>query len=252
MPSADSSRELYLDLMRRILVNTIYRDPPQTPFWYKGTDFDDQHRDTGKDWPSVAHTMVGMRRLENVQQCVERVLADGIPGDFIETGVWRGGVCIFFRALLAAHAVADRTVWVADSFQGIPDSTTGDPRDRLIALDRFNDTLAVSMEEVEENFRRYGLLDDQVRFLPGWFCDTLPTAPIQRLAVLRLDGDLYGSTMDALVSLYPKLSVGGYVIVDDYIIKACREAVHDYRAKLDIDDDIHDIDGTAVYWRRTH
>jgi O-methyltransferase len=85
--------------------------------------------------------------------------------------------------------------------------------------------LAVSLEQVKANFDRYGLLDDQVRFLKGWFRDTLPVAPIERLAVLRLDGDMYESPMDTLVNLYPKLSEGGYVIVDDYgAIPACRQA----------------------------
>lgn len=73
-----------------------------------------------------------------------------------------------------------------------------------------------SLEEVQENFRRYNLLDDQVQFLKGWFCDTLPTAPIEKLAVLRLDGDLYESIMDGLNALYDKVSPGGFIIVDDY------------------------------------
>ena len=86
-----------------------------------------------------------------------------------------------------------------------------------------------SYEEVRERFARYGLLDEQVRFLRGWFRDTLPSAPIERLALLRLDGDLYDSTYDTLAALYPRVSVGGYVIIDDYdAVDECREAVHDY------------------------
>jgi Macrocin-O-methyltransferase (TylF) len=250
--AADRARELYLDLMKRVLTNVIYRDPPHAVSWHPGTDYDGERRATGLDWPSVAHTMVGLERLRNVQFCVQQVLADGVPGDLIETGVWRGGVCIFMRALLAAHGVTDRVVWAADSFEGIPDaSTCSSPRDQAMALDRFNDVLAVPLEEVRENFRRYDLLDEQVRFLPGWFSSTLPAAPIERLAVMRLDGDLYGSTMDALTNLYPKLSVGGYVIIDDYVLSACRAAVHDFRASAGIDDTIVTIDECGVYWRRT-
>ncbi len=241
----------YLDLMKRILTNVIYQDPPHEVAWHAGTGFDAGRRASGLDWPSVAHTMVGLDRLDNLQHCVEQVIADEIPGDLIETGVWRGGVTIFMRALLAAYDQKDRTVWVADSFEGIPDSGSGHPRDRAIALDRFNDVLAVPVAEVEENFRRYGLLDDQVRFLPGWFDTTLPAAPIERLAVLRLDGDLYGSTMDGLVHLYPKVSVGGFVIVDDYVISACREAVHDYREAHGVTEEMVRIDDCGVYWRRT-
>jgi len=106
---------------------------------------------------------------------------------------------------------------------------------------------------VRANFARYDLLDDQVRFPPGWFRDTLPTAPIDQLAVLRLDGDLYESTMDALSNLYLKLSVGGYVIIDDYQIPGCQQAVHEFRAANGIEDDpLEPIDKWSVYWRRSH
>ena len=154
------------------------------------------------------------------------------PGDLIETGVWRGGATIFMRAILKARGVTDRLVWVADSFAGLPPPDTARyPQDEGITLHQFPQ-LAVPLERVQDNFRRYGLLDEQVRFLKGWFRDTLPTAPIERLAILRLDGDLYESTIQALDSLYHKLSVGGFVIVDDYgNVAACRQAVHDFRAE---------------------
>lgn len=90
-----------------------------------------------------------------------------------------------------------------------------------------------------------------MRFLKGWFKDTLPRAPIQKLAVLRLDGELYESTVGSLTHLFPKLSVGGYIIIDDYFLKGCREAVHDFRDKHGIDDPINDIDGMGAYWRST-
>src|SRR6185436_17019764 len=109
----------------------------------------------------------------------------------------------------------------------------------------------VSLTEVQQNFEAYGLLDDQVQLLNGWFRDTLPTAPSQALAVARLDGDMYESTMDELVNLYPKLSVGGYQIVDDFnAIEQCRQAVHDYRAAQGITEEIVEVDWTGVYWQR--
>ena len=112
--------------------------------------------------------------------------------------------------------------------------------------------LAISVEQVEENFRRYDLLDDQVKFLKGWFSDTLPTAPIEKIAVLRLDGDMYASTMDALEPLYDKVPVGGYVIVDDYgAVKACAEAIHDFRDARGITDELVEIDWAGVYWRKS-
>lgn len=210
-----------------------------------------EQRRVGRDWPPTAETMVGLLRLENLEQSLKAVLRDGIPGDVIETGVWRGGASIFMRGLLAAYGVTDRTVWLADSFQGLPKADPAYPSDagtRLWAVD----TLAVSLEEVRANFERYGLLDDRVRFLEGWFKDTLPTAPIERLALLRLDGDLYASTIQALDALYPKLSPGGFVIVDDYgAMKQTEEAVHDFRAAHGIDDELVKIDWSGVYWRRS-
>lgn len=195
--------------------------------------------------------MVGRKRLDNVEHCVREILHGGVPGDLIETGVWRGGSSIFMRALLLAFGDTTRTVWAADSFQGLPrpdaDRYPADRDDHLWDVPG----LAVSLGEVKANFARYGLLDDQVRFLPGWFSDTLPSAPIERLALIRLDGDMYESTKVALESLYPKLSVGGYVIVDDYgAIAACRQAVADFRNDHGIVERIHLIDWTGAYWRR--
>ena len=206
-------------------------------------------RAVGIDWPADAETMIGHKRLDNLHHCIRSVIADGVQGDFIETGVWRGGACIFMRACLKVYGDKERTVWVADSFEGLPK-----PSDEHDAGDTFwtySNWLAISLEEVQENFRKYGLLDQQVRFLKGWFKDTLPSAPIERISIMRLDGDMYQSTMDAITALYPKLSVGGYCIIDDYQIQSCREAVHDYRERMHITEPIREIDWTGVYWQKT-
>jgi O-methyltransferase len=213
---------------------------------------DPESRRTGRDWPRGAETMVGLARLDNVHQCVLDVIRNDVPGDLIETGVWRGGTTIFMRALLAALGDEDRKVWVADSFAGLPRPDVGlYPPD--VEFEQEWPVLAVSAAEVRANFAKYGLLDSRVGFLEGWFKDTLPVAPITSLSVMRLDGDLYESTMDALVALYPKLSVGGYVIVDDYgALKPCREAVDDYRAKNGVTETINEVDWTGVFWQRDH
>ncbi|MBD0844187.1 MULTISPECIES: TylF/MycF family methyltransferase [unclassified Streptomyces] len=247
----DTAAQLYLDLMKKVLANTIYEDPPVPASWAPAHEYDELNRRLGVDWPSVAHTMIGVRRLENLEFCVRTVLEEGVPGDLIETGVWRGGACIFMRAVLKSYGVSDRLVWVADSFQGMPKAQeSSHAGDRELASDRYNAFMATDLATVRRNFQRYDLLDDQVRFLPGWFRDTLPTAPVERLAVLRLDSDLYESTWDTLVHLYPKLSPGGFVIVDDYHIPVCAEAVHDWRQKFGVEDPIQDIDGLGVFWRR--
>jgi O-methyltransferase len=207
-------------------------------------------RTFGLDWPTEAETMIGLVRLDNIRACATDALAQGVPGDFVETGVWRGGACIYLRAILAAYGDHDRRVWVADSFQGVPppdpDMYPADGGDTLFAYRQ----LAVSLPCVQQNFRRYGFADRQVRFLPGWFRDTLPDAPVDRLAVLRLDGDLYESTIVALRSLYRKVSPGGYVIIDDYgAIPACKQAVDDFRDEMAIREPLARIDWTGVFWR---
>ena len=247
-----TAQQLYLDLLKRCLLGLIYRDPPSSApriGEYSTRIFIDKFREAGRDIPSQAHSMIGLYRMNNVQTCVEQVLADGIPGDLMETGVWRGGTTIFMRGILQAYGVTDRKVWVADSFAGLPE-----PDLASHPVDEFwlpmTGWIAVDLETVRSNFERYGLLDDQVEFLKGWFKDSLPKAPVEKLAVLRLDGDLYASTWDAMVNLYPKLSPGGFIIVDDYNLASCREAIHDYRETHQINEYIKDIDGHGVYWRK--
>jgi O-methyltransferase len=263
------ARSLYLDLIRRNL--TRYgmheRMPARWPLrrrlllktvntinamGMRTSPFGQRKRDLGLDWPAEAETMIGMQRLTSLQRCVETVLADDVPGDLVECGVWRGGACILMRAVLAAYGDETRCVWLADSFAGVPRPDTAHYKaDKGVRLDLFAGILAVPETEVKANFQRYGLLDDQVRFLPGWFKDTLHDAPIDRIAVLRLDGDLYESTIQALDALYPRLSPAGFCIIDDYhMVKACRQAVTDYRAKHGVSAQIVDIDGTGVLWRK--
>jgi O-methyltransferase len=207
-------------------------------------------RAEGRDWPPTAETMVGRVRLDNVAWCARTAIDDGIRGDLAECGVWRGGVVALLRGILAAYEITDRVVWAADSFEGLPvPDVDRYPQDEGYDWSHVG-VLKVDLDDVRANLARYGLLDDQVRFLPGWFEDTLPTAPIEALAVLRIDGDLYQSTMDVLRALEPKVSAGGFVIVDDYHgWIPCRQAVDDYRAEGAIAAPIETVDWTAVWWR---
>ncbi len=239
---------LYLHVMKQSLIGSLHKDPGI----HSGI-YDKDLREDAMDWPLTALTMIGLNRLNNIQKCIEDVLENTIPGDLIETGVWRGGATIFMRAVLKAHDENSRYVWVADSFEGLPvpnpDKYPADTNLRLCDIRE----LAVPLEEVQANFARYDLLDSQVRFLKGWFSQTLPTASIDKLAILRLDGNLYESTWDALVNLYPKLSIGGYVIIDDYgAVPACAQAVHDYRSMYAIEEEIQRVDRDCIYWKRTY
>jgi len=243
-------RNRYLQTLLDCLTGSVYEDPPLKAL---GSEkFDPELREYGWDWPSVAHSMIGRKRMENIRMLAEMVLFEAVPGDFIETGVWRGGACIFMRGILEAYDVRNRQVWLADSFEGLPaPNAAAFPADAGDVFHTYRE-LAVSLEQVQSNFRKYKLLDDRVAFLKGWFRDTLPKAPIVRLALLRLDGDMYESTMDALENLYDKLSPRGYVIVDDYrVVEGCRKAVDDFRTHRRIADPIIEIDGVGVYWRKS-
>ncbi|HEY1879937.1 MAG TPA: TylF/MycF/NovP-related O-methyltransferase, partial [Caulobacteraceae bacterium] len=188
--------------------------------------FDVAARETGADWPMFGYTMVGAKRLSNIRDLAKSVVADGIPGDFVECGAWRGGSSIFARAALDAYGGRERLVWLADSFEGMPKRKSTDMADP--EFDSY-DYLKVSVDQVKKNFQRFDLLDERVKFIKGWFSDSLPSAPIERISILRLDGDYYSSTMDALTSLYDKVSLGGFVIVDDYnSFASCKAAITDF------------------------
>jgi hypothetical protein len=218
------------------------------------TNIDLSRNEDGKlsvfDLPPWPMTMIGSRRLENVEYCMRSVLENGVPGDFIETGVWKGGTTVFMRGVLRALEITDRRVYVADSFEGVPaPDATKYPADRGSDFHLWPN-LAVDLATVRENFARFGLLDDQVEFVKGWFRETLPGLRGHTWAVIRLDGDLYESTMDALENLYEDLAVGGWLIVDDYEIEACRQAVIDFRAATGVAEKINPIDENGVCWQK--
>ena len=261
--AADVAARRYLDLLKKCLTRSIFESYAAAPVtaelmasiagygWIvvEPVPVDLDRRAQGKDWPADAETMVGLARLDNLEHCVASIVRDQVPGDLIEAGVWRGGSTIFMRAALEAFGDRHRRVWVADSFRGLPKPEVpgGDAADEAWLAGN----LAVGVEEVRANFEKYGLLDDRVQFLEGWFADTLPVAPIEQLALVRLDGDLYESTMQTLTALYPKLSPGGYLVVDDYgAVPQCRRAVEDFRRSHGVSEPIHEIDWTGVYWRR--
>lgn len=265
----------YLDLLEKCLLGTIYKDPPLDPwsgvvknaegqvvefgktagtFYIEHGPFDAVKRDKGLDWPATAHTMIGGQRLRQLREACHTVLGEHVPGDFIECGVWRGGACILMQAVLRSwygYAPTPRRVFVADSFAGLPAPSGKYKADENDWHFTVAPLLAVSEEQVRENFVAYNLLDEKVVFLKGWFKDTLPKAPIEQIAILRLDGDMYESTLDALVPLYEKVAPGGFIIVDDYhAVKGCRQAIDDFHDAADIKEPLLNIDGKGVYWRK--
>jgi hypothetical protein len=200
----------------------------------------------------LAHTMIGISGLDNLERCAHRVFSDGVAGDFLEAGVCHGGASIFMRALQVAYGEDDRLTWLADTFAGVPPPVHAVDRDHNLDLTEERlPWMAASIGAVRDNFETYDLLSDRVRFLQGLFADTLPDAPVERLAILRIDGDLYESTRDALDALYDRVSDGGYVIVDDYgALEPCRLAVDEFLAERGEDVEMNHVDHTRVCWRK--
>lgn len=201
--------------------------------------------------PPLGYTMIGRKRLEHLQWCVTAALEEGIAGDLMECGVWRGGACLLMKAILDLSGDRDRNVWLADSFAGLP--TPSGPEDQGMDLSREHfPSLAVSQQRVEQAFADFGLLDARVRFLPGFFADTLAGCAVEQLAVLRLDGDLHSSTLQALEALYDRVSPGGFVVIDDYGgLGQCAQAVDTFRAARGITAPITMIDWTGAFWRKS-
>lgn len=206
-------------------------------------------RAAGLDWPLHGLSMVGLARLNDLQRRVEAIVSDGVPGDLIECGSWRGGAAMLMRATLDSLGETDRTVFVADSFRGFPQAEAGDAYSLDADLAGV-DFLAVGLDEVRASFARLGL-DRGVTFVPGFFADTLPALHGHRWALARLDSDSYDATRSALDVVYPSLSVGGYLVIDDfYPLDDCRRAVEDFRAEHSITDPIEAVDWNAARWRR--
>jgi len=235
----EPSKNLYLDLLKKVVVNSVYKNEPDS-------------RDVGHlGTPADAHTMIGPKMIRNLQYCLEDVLLRNVPGDIMETGVWRGGGSIFMRGLLKEYGVANRKVYVCDSFEGLPrPNAQAYPVDKVDLSYTLTD-LAVSLEKVKDNFARYDLLDDQVVFVKGFFSDTMPTlGHVDKLAVLRLDGDMYESTWVVLQHMYDKVSPGGYIIVDDFCLRTCRLAIMEFRDRNGITAQLWRADWCGVYWQK--
>ncbi len=252
--------ELKLEFVKRVITDTVFDEDIRNNFLNNQVLPSDEKineilkmdvnydRLEGLDWPDRAHTMIGLKRLNNLHNSLDYIRENKIEGDFIETGVWRGGASIYIKYYNDFYNM-NRKVFVADSFQGLPAPDLDKyPQDTNDTHHTF-DFLKVSLEEVKSNFKSYNALDENVFFLKGWFSDTLTNnEQIKKLAILRFDGDMYGSTMDVLENLYHKLNKNGIVIIDDYCLKNCVTAVTDFRNKYGIADELKVIDKCGVYW----
>lgn len=192
-------------------------------------------------WGENRLSMLPWTGIEHLHKCIIETVNKKIPGDFVETGAWRGGACIVAKSVYN-ELKSDTKIFVVDSFEGLPPPDVSKYPDDKNDTHYLDQNMKASLETVQENFRKFGLLDDSVIFIKGWFKDTLPTAPIDKISILRLDGDMYESTIDSIENLYHKLSVGGYCIIDDFYHPACRRAIYDFRLANNIKEKIKKVD----------
>jgi hypothetical protein len=256
-PDQESLRRAYLDLLKLSLCDLVGTRTTSVARTFEGDvmsrELDGEQlrfRTAGMDWPLHGLTMVGLARLDDLQTCVESIARDGVGGDVIEAGTWRGGASILIRATLDSLGEDERTLWVADSFQGFPQIDRAEDGYDL-GLDLAGcDYLAVPLEEVKRSFARFGL-EKGVAFVPGFFEATLPTLADRSWSLVRLDGDTYEATRCSLEALYPGLASGGYLVVDDYFqIEPCRQAVDDFRRENGISEPLEQVDWSCARWRR--
>lgn len=226
----------YLDLLEKTLLDAVYR-----PF------------DPRNGFQPYAYSMISPERMRDVRMACETVIRENIHGAFVETGICRGGALMMMQGVNRDfyHDNCNhyfRPVFGFDSFNGVPRPYM--EQDKGLNLFTFPE-LAVSKAQVEKNFRNLDLWGDNVRLVEGWFKDSLPVTDTGPIAVLRLDGDLASSTLEAFENLYPRLSIGGFVLVDDYNdIPQCKWATDKYRQEHGITEDIVESDWTGIYWRK--
>lgn len=218
--------------------------------------------------PSTTDALTCMppSHVHNLMYCCASAMLQRIEGDFFEAGVWRGGGAIAMASVLMdyPHEAAKRKVWLADSFAGMPLPEERYPSDSgsrwhpgTLRLDGRGEWLVIDEHDVRESLQRFKIPDEMVRFRVGFFSH-LSQGPLpSSIAVLHLDSDMYASTYQALQVLYPLVSVGGYVVEDDYQnpgFSTSREAVRDYMSSNNCEEAIYRVEGPhafAAWWRKS-
>lgn len=190
--------------------------------------------------------------MRNIHLILREVFLKEVPGDYIETGVWRGGAAIYARAVMRAYQQSkERQIFVCDSFSGLPPSTLRE--DKQYGNWDHTPYTEVSDSAVLDNFVEHGVTDDGIVIVKGFFNSSLqPLANhFKQLAVIRFDGDMYEAAVDMLYILYDKLSIGGFVIMDDWYGFPSKEACEDFFAMHNMQPHIIQIDQLSAYWQKT-
>ncbi len=190
------------------------------------TELPDFDEGTTALWESVRpYTMTSKERIFALKQSVDYIVKHDIGGDIVECGVWKGGSMMAVAMILRELGVSDRKLYLFDTFEGMPPpaaidrACTGEAAaDILAASNKHTSNVWAysSLEDVRQTLRSTGYDEGQLFFVKGRVEETLPLNAPERIALLRLDTDWYESTYHELVHLYPRLSVGGVLLIDDY------------------------------------
>lgn len=205
-------------------------------------DFPDHIRET---YRAVApFTMTSPERVHALVTAVEYIVRSEIPGDMVECGVWRGGSMMAVALTLKRLGADGRHLRLYDTFTGMPPARnidadlSGRKASKLLEEQdpEISDVWArANLEEVRGNMRETGYPSENISYVKGKVEETLPARAPDRIALLRLDTDWYASTRHELEQLYPRLSPGGVLIIDDYgHWQGARKAVDEYIEKLGI------------------
>jgi len=266
---AQAPEEAYLNLLAGVLTGSAVHCAPET----SESEYMECMRPfrNGLKWPAYGTTMAGHRRLRNVRHLLLQANASGLKGSYAECGVWRGGMSIYAKAVLEVYHL-QRQVYLCDSFQGLPKPRAGSLRsdETHYSTPAAAHVLSQGEAHVASNFRAHGVPFQNVTLVKGFFVDALPAMRAgllkrgETLSILRLDGDMYDSTIDILYNLYDLVDVGGYVVVDDFGWDfgtqagqragwGAKDALLDFRAVHGIEDRAHrmrDIDGSGAWFQK--
>lgn len=177
------------------------------------------------------HCLGWKESLHATYMMARDVIERKIEGDMVECGVYAGAECAVMARAIMDASVYNRKVHLFDSFEGIP--APGPEDHEFIEAEKPKGDVACPIEGVQNNMENWGIPPELLVYHPGWFEVTMPSlfddgqSWLQRISLLRMDGDLYESTKTCMHYLYPRVSRGGWVIVDDYQLSGCRKAIHE-------------------------
>jgi O-methyltransferase len=192
--------------------------------------------------------------FEIIEKIIFSISKYNISGDFVEVGVWKGATAIYIKALMEMYKIKS-TLWLFDAFDTPIDWKKYTKEKDIKALNEFfniKDIIFPSLNEIVFQFNKFELNTNNIELIEGDVFDTLESQDIKNISLLRLDIDMYESTLFALEVLYPLVCSGGYIIIDDYYVEKfnCKEAVDYFRSEHNILEKLNRIGNFIVYWQK--